>query len=68
MRNDLEHTNPWQVIDAQRAEIEQLKRDLEAARDIIQLDVVTIDDLQHMTQQLQAEIRDLEQWAREDAK
>lgn len=60
MRNDLEHTNPWQVIDVQRAEIEQLKRDLEAARDIIQFDVVTIDDLQHMVQQLQEEIRDLE--------
>lgn len=68
MRNDLEHTNPWQVIDAQRAEIEQLKRDLEAARDIIQLDVVTIDDLQHMAQQLQEEIRDLQLELKKDTK
>lgn len=53
MRNDnLEHTNPWQVIDAQRAEIEQLKRDLEAARDIIENDVKIIDKLRLQIEQL----------------
>lgn len=64
MRNDLEHTNPWQVIDAQRAEIKQLKGDLEAARDIIQHDIAAIDALQSLALRLQEEIRDL----REDTK
>ena len=52
MKNDLEHTNPWQVIDAQRAEIKQLKRDLEAARDIIENDVMIIDELRLQIEQL----------------
>ena len=53
MRNDnLEHTNPWQVIDAQRAEIRQLKGDLEAARDIIENDVMIIDELRLQIEQL----------------
>lgn len=68
MKNELEHTNPWQVIDAQRAEIEQLKRDLEAARDIIQHDIAAIDALQSLALQLQEEIRDLQLELKKDTK
>ena len=57
MKNELEHTNPWQVIDAQRAEIEHLKRDLEAARDIIESDVKIIDELRLQIEQLRKDTK-----------
>jgi len=57
VKNELEHTNPWQVIDAQRAEIEHLKRDLEAARDIIESDVKIIDELRLQIEQLRKDTK-----------